>query len=334
MDWQKIWNTIVDFFSSNVWNIVTFFLVLFCGIIVVKLLINILRRMLKRTRIEPIAISFMMAIVKFFLYLALVIVLLEILGIGITWVVTAFSAIFLAVGLALQSNIANMANGIIIVSSGMFKKGDYIAVDGVEGSIAQINFLYVTLLTPDNKRITLPNSKILNEIVTNYDSNNTRRVSFDFRVGFENDVEKVKATILECMQSNGAVRLDPAPFCRLKNIEDENLLFTARCWCDREDYWNVYYDVMETVFNEFKRREISIAYRQVEVRQRTDSPVKPISGEGLPARVEKKRKNKKRIDLESSDFAEIFAIKRKPKKAAKNPEEKVVKATEQTHKTK
>ena len=88
------------------------------------------------------------------------------------------------------------------------------------------------------------------------------------------------------------------------------------------------------MFNEFIRREISIAYRQVEVRQRTDSPVKPISGEGLPTRVEKKRKNKKRIDLESSDFAEIFAIKRKSKKAAKNPEEKAAKSTEQTHKTK
>lgn len=320
MDWQKIWDTIVDFFRENVWNIVTFLLVLFCGIIAVKLLINILRRMLKRTRIEPIAISFIMAIVKFLLYLVLLIVLLEILGIGITWVVTAFSAIFLAVGLALQSNIANMANGIIIVSSGMFKKGDYIAVDGVEGSIAQINFLYITLITSDNKRITMPNSKILNEVVTNYDSNHTRRVNFEFQVGFENDVEKVKATILECMTSNGAVLLDPAPFCRLKSMGDDNLLFVARCWCDREDYWKVYYDVTETVFNEFKRRDISIAYHQVEVRQRTDNPDKPVYGAGLPERIEKKRKSKKRIDLESSDLTEIFSIKRINKK--KEPTDK------------
>ena len=128
MNWQKIWNDTVNFFQDNVWNIVTFFVVLFCGIIIVKLLVNILRRMLKRTRIEPIAISFMMAIVKFLLYLVLVFVLLDILGIGITWLVTAFSAAFLAIGLALQNNIANMANGIIIVSSGMFKKGDYIGV--------------------------------------------------------------------------------------------------------------------------------------------------------------------------------------------------------------
>ncbi len=317
MNWQAVWNNIVDFFSGNVWNIVTFIVVLVFGIIAVKLSINILRRMLRRTRMEPIAVGFIMAIVKFLLYLILVLVLLEILGIGITWIVTAFSAAFLAIGLALQNNIANIANGIIIVSSGMFKKGDYIAVDGVEGSVSQINFLYITLITPDNKRITIPNNKILNDIVTNYDSNNTRRVNLEFEVGYDNDVEKVKQTVLECMKSNGLVRLDPEPFCRLKSMGDNNLLFVARCWCDREDYWTVYFDITETVFNEFKRRGISIDYNQVEIRQRTDSPVSPVVGEGLPPRVEKKRNKKHHFDLENGDLKELFPIRRKEKREAK-----------------
>lgn len=324
MDWQKIWDTTVNFFRDNVWNILIFVAVLFFGIIAVKLLLNILRRVLKRTRIEPIAIGFIMAIVKFLLYLVLVFVLLDILGISISWLVTAFSAAFLAIGLALQNNIANMANGIIIVSSGMFKKGDYIEVDGVEGSIARINFLYVTIITTDNKRITLPNSKILNEVVTNYDSNNTRRVNFEFEVAYENDVEKVKQVVLDCMKSNGKVRLDPAPFCRLKTLGDHNLVFAGRCWCDREDYWTVYYDITETVFNEFKRCGIEIAYNQLEVRQRTDSPANPVTGTGLPERVEKKRNRKRDFDLENVDLTEIFTFKRKSKKE-KAVQEKPVK---------
>ncbi len=318
MDWQGIWNNIVNFFRGNVWNIVTFVVVLVLGVVVVKLLLNIMKRMFRRTHLEPIAVGFILAIVKFLLYLILVMVLLEILGIGITWIVTAFSAAFLAIGLALQNNIANIANGIIIVSSGMFKKGDYIEVDGVEGSISQINFLYMTLMTPDNKRITLPNSKILNDIVTNYDSNNTRRVNFEFEVAYENDVEKVKATVIECMQSHGLVRLDPAPFCRLKTLGDSNLVFVGRCWCDREDYWTVYYDITETVFNEFKRRGIAIAYDQIEVRQRTDNPEDPVNGTGLPKRVEKKRQNKRHFDLENADLTELFQIKRKNKKSKKD----------------
>ena len=324
MDWQKIWDTTVNFFRDNVWNILIFIAVLFFGIIAVKLLINILRRMLKRTHIEPIAIGFIMAIVKFLLYLVLVFVLLDILGISISWLVTAFSAAFLAIGLALQNNIANMANGIIIVSSGMFKKGDYIEVDGVEGSISRINFLYVTITTSDNKRITLPNSKILNEVVTNYDSNNTRRVNFEFEVAYENDVEKVKKIVLDCMKSNGKVRLDPEPFCRLKTLGDHNLVFAGRCWCDREDYWTVYYDITETVFNEFKRCGVEIAYNQLEIRQRTDSPVNPVTGAGLPERVEKKRNKKRDFDLENVDLTEIFTFKRKEKKV-KDVKEKPVK---------
>lgn len=317
MNWKEIWNNIVDFFRGNAWNIVTFVVVLVFGIIAVKLLVNILKKMLGRMHMEPIAVGFIMAIVKFLLYLVLVITLLQILGIGITWIVTAFSAIFLAVGLALQNNIANLANGIIIVSSKMFKKGDYIAVDGVEGSISQINFLYVTLITPDNKRITLPNSKLLNDVVTNYDSNNTRRVNFEFEVAYENDVELVKKTVIDCMKSNGLVRLDPVPFCRLKAMGDNNLLFVGRCWCDREDYWTVYFDIIETVFNEFKRRGISIAYNQIEVRERTDVPAKPVIGDVLPTRVEKQRKNKQHFDLENGDLTELFPIKRKGKKNKK-----------------
>ncbi len=320
MNWQAFWNSIVNFFRSNVWNIVTFVVVLVFGVVAIKLMLNIMKRMFRRTHMEPIAVGFVMAIVKFLLYLVLTIVLLEILGIGITWIVTAFSAVFLAVGLALQNNIANLANGIIIVSSGMFKKGDYIEVDGVEGSIAQINFLYITLITPDNKRITVPNNKILNDVVTNYDSNNTRRVNFEFEVAYDNDVEKVKQTVIECMKSNGMVRLDPAPFCRLKTMGDNNLLFVGRCWCDREDYWTVYFDITETVFNEFKRRGIKIDYNQIEVRQRTDEPIVPVIGNGLKTRVEKQRKNKHHFDLENGDLKELFPIvyrNHKTKKSAK-----------------
>lgn len=324
MDWQKIWDSIVNFFTRNAWNIVIFFAVLFIGIIVIKLILNITRRILNKTKMEQIAVGFIMAIIKFLFYLLLVVALLSILGIEITGIVTALSAVFLSVGLALQNTIANVANGIIIVSSKMFKKGDYIAVNGVEGAITQINFLYVTLLTPDNKRITLPNNALLNNVVTNFDSNNTRRVNFTFDVGYENDVEQVKKIVLDCMKSNGLVRLDPAPFCRLNALGDSNLQFTARCWCDREDYWTVYFDLTETVFNEFKRHNISIAYNQIEIRERTDTPANPVVGDALPPRVEKKRNNKKRFDLEDADLTQIFSIKHKTK-AEKKEDKKVAK---------
>ena len=327
MDWAQIWNDIVTFFETNVWNIVLFFAVLFIGLIVIKIFLNLMRKMLNKTKIEKIAVGFVIAILKVALYLCLILVLLSIIGVQITGILTALSALLLAIGLALENNIANAANGLIVVSSKMFKKGDYISVDGKEGTVVQINFLFTTILTADNKRVTIPNSTIVNSSVVDYDSNKTRRVEWKFTVAYESDVEKVKKIIGDCMYSNGKVRLDPAPFCRLNNLGASSIEFIARAWCDREDYWDVYHDILELVYNEFKRNKISIPYDQLEIRERKDRPVLPVDKKGIPARIEKIRQEKEAFDLENMDFGRFLTKKWKKKKniATKFPIENIVK---------
>lgn len=327
MDWAQIWNDIVTFFETNVWNIVLFFAVLFIGLIVIKIFLNLMKKMLNKTKIEKIAVGFVIAILKVALYLCLILILLSIIGVQITGILTALSAVILAIGLALENNIANAANGLIVVSSKMFKKGDYISVDGKEGTVVQINFLFTTILTSDNKRVTIPNSTIVNSSVVDYDSNKTRRVEWKFTVAYESDVEKVKKIIGDCMYSNGNILLDPAPFCRLNNLGASSIEFVARAWCDREDYWDVYYDVLELVYNEFKRNKISIPYDQLEIRERKDHPVLPVQKQGIPKRVEKIRQNKEEFDLENMDFGRFLTKKWKKKKniATKFPIENIVK---------
>ncbi len=313
MDWNQLWNDIVTFFETNIWNIVLFFAVLFIGIILVKILINISRRLLNKTKIEKIAVGFIIAILKVVLYLCLILILLSIIGVQITGILTALSALILAIGLALENNIANAANGLIVVSSKMFKKDDYIEVDGKEGTVVQINFLFTTILTSDNKRVTIPNSTIINNSVVDYDSCKTRRVEWKFTVAYESDVEKVKKLIGDCMYSNGKVRLEPAPFCRLNSLGSSSIEFVAKAWCDREDYWDVYYDVLELVYNELKRNNISIPYDQLEIRQRKDNPVLPVDKKTIPKRVEKIRIEKRDFDLENADLSSMF-FKKKAKK--------------------
>ena len=327
MDWNAIWNDIVTFFKTNAWNIVIFFAVLVIGIIVVKILLNIIRRLLNKTRMEKITIGFICAIIKICLYLCLVLILLSIIGVDITGILTALSALVLAIGLALENIIANAANGIVIVSNKMFKKGDYIEVDGKEGSVVQINFLFTTILTSDNKRISIPNSTIVNNNVVDYDSSKLRRVDFSFSVAYESDVEKVKKLIIDCMTSNGKVLLNPAPFCRLKALNSSSLEFSANCWCDKEDYWDVYYDVLELVYNELKRNKIIIPYQQIEIRERKDNVSLPFNTQGIPKRVEKERKQDESIDLENFDFTQLFKRQHKDKK-------KVNKRTKKENKSK
>ena len=297
MDWAGIWNDIVTYFQTNVWNIVFFFVILILGIIIIKIIMTVLRKVLGKTRMERIAQQFICTAVKFCLWLVLILLLLSQIGIQISGILTAISALILAVGMALESNMANLANGIVIVSNHMFKKGDYIIVDGVEGNITDINFLFTTLLTSDNKKITLPNSTIVNSSVTNLGANAKRRVDFTFSVAYESDVELVKKIVTDVMKSDGRVYLDPAPFCRLKTMNASSLDFSANCWCDNEDYWDVYYYVMEWVYNEFKRNKISVPYNQLEVRERKDSVKVPVIGKKLPERVEKVRAEKKDNDV-------------------------------------
>lgn len=317
MDWNGIWTSIKDFFTNNFWNILMFFAILVIGIIVVKLLLNLFRQIMAKTKMEKVAQGFLYHILKFVLYLILVLILLSTIGISISGLLTTLSAMVLAVGMALQNLITNISNGIVIVTMQMFKKGDWVAVNGVEGSIQDINFLFTTINTGDNKRITIPNSDIINNPVTNYGANKTRRIDFAFEVAYESDVQLVKKVILDVMMSNGKVMLDPAPMCKLKTFNTNGLGFTARCWVDGEDYWDVYWYVMEYTFNEFKRNKISIPYQQLEVRERKDQVVMPVIKTQLHAREDKVRKTTEKFDLEKSDLLAIFKKKNVNKDVAK-----------------
>lgn len=308
MDWAKIWDDICNYFRTNVWNIVWFVAILIIGIIVIKILLVVVRKILKHTKMEKIAQQFICTILKFVLWLALVLILLSQLGIEITGILTAFSAILLAVGMALQNAIANVANGIIIISSHMFKKGDYIITNGVEGKITDINFMFTTLITSDNKKITLPNSSLINSNVTNLGAFPRRRVDFTFSVAYETDVELVKKIVTDVMKSDGRVYLDPAPFCRLKVLNASSIDFFANCWCDNEDYWDIYYYIIENVYNEFKRKNISIPYNQLEVRERKDKVVMPVTKTKLPERVEKVRPKEHENTMES--LTKLFVLKK------------------------
>ncbi len=306
---EKIWNDIVAFFNANVWNIVLFFAILVLGTITVKIIINISKRLLKRSKIEGITQGFISAFIKIVLYLILILCLLSVVGVQINGIITALSAAILAIGVALQNIISNVANGIVVVSTKMFKKGDYITVGGASGSVININLLFTTISTSDNRRITLPNSMLLNNEVINYGSYSTRRVDFTFSVSYESDVELVKEIVVNVMNSNGKVRIDEKqPFCRLKTLGASSLDFFANCWCDNEDYWDVYYYVVENVYNEFKRNNISVPYNQLEIRERTDVVKMPVIGEKLPERVEKERQQQTTIDIENASLSEIIKI--------------------------
>lgn len=314
MDWNAIWQTIKDFFGNNGWAILGFFVALILGFIVVKILVRICRNLLAKTKMEKIAQKFIINIIKVGLYLLYIIMLLSILGVQITGIIAALSAAVLAVGLALQNSLSNLANGIIIISGKVFKEGDYILVDGVEGTVSNINLLSTTILTADNKKITLPNSTIVNNPMTNFSSEKTRRVDIIFDLAYDVDIEKAKKVLLDVAMSDGRVLLEPMPVCRLKFLQASSIQLSLNVWVDSEDYWDVYYYLIDKCFNELKRNKIDIPFNQLEVRMREDNVKMPFDKTPLPKRVEKERKEEKKHSIFD---IEITGGKNKRKKAKK-----------------
>lgn len=332
MDWGAIWQDIKDFFTGNGWAILGLFVTLIVGFIIVKLLIKLCRKLLSKTKLERIAQKFILSIVKVALYLIWILILLSELGISITGIVAALSAAVLAVGLALQDSLANLANGIIIVSGKFFKEGDYINVEGVEGVVKNINLLSTTILTNDNKTITLPNSHIVNNPMTNFNREKTRRVDFEFDVAYDTDIQKAKQIIDEVVKSDGRIYLDPKPFVGLKSLNDNSIKIVLNVWVDGEDYWNVYYYIMETMFNEFKKNDISIPFNQLEVRLRNDDVKMPFDASPLPVRIEKNRQQEKKQNLFEKGIENLKKVGKHQKKAEKELK-KLQKQQEKQNKT-
>jgi len=318
MDWQKIWDTIVQFFNDNIWNIVKFFSVLVIGGLFIFVLMRILKAIFRRKAADSMAVRFVLSIIRFILWFSLVLVLMTIVGIEVNGLTTAMSAIVLAIGVALKDNVSNLANGLILVSSKKYKVGDYVIVGEVEGSIVEINFLFTTLRTADGRQVLMPNGTMVNSQVINNGAFPKRRINLTFSVAYDSDVEKVKSVILGVMASDGRIYEDPAPLCHLKTLGTSSLDFFSYCWVDGEDYWDVYYFLMETIFNELKRNGIAIPYQQAEVRIRQDTVQMPVIEEALTPRVEKKRAaEKKRMSIEELEDAKLNEIVLTKKKSNK-----------------
>ena len=269
---------------------------------------SILKRIFKFRKVDAVATRFICTLIRFFLLVFLGLILLAIVGIPITGLTTAMSAAVLAVGVALKEFLSNVASGLILVGSKKYNSGDYIIVGGVEGSIIDINFLFTSLRTADGKLVTLPNSTMTGSPVTNLGAFPRRRINFTFPVAYESDTKLVVKVVTDVMKSNGKVHLDPLPNCRLKELGESSLNFFATCWVDKEDYWDVYYYVMEHVFDEFKRNGIQIPYKQIELRERTEK-VHMVPASTLPPRTEKIRESSRRKltyeELEGMSLADI-----------------------------
>ena len=185
--------------------------------------------------------------------------------INVSSLVAAIGAAGVTAGLGLQSTVAQFASGIQILLNHPFKTGDFVELNGVSGSVADIRFMNTVIITPDNKRIVIPNSHITTNHIINYSAENMRRVDFSFSISYSDNIEKAKSVIKEVALANVDILKDPLPEVYVKSHEASSINLTARVWCKVDKYWDVYFAMQEDVKIALDKNDICIPFNQLDV---------------------------------------------------------------------
>ena len=237
----------------------------FIGSRLIKLLRRIVRRSMERAGADVGVMQFIDSILKAFLYFVLVMLIASSFGVDTTSVVALVGSAGLAAGLALQGSLANFAGGVLLLMVRPFKVGDYIVQGDLEGMVSEIQMIYTYLLTPDNRKVVIPNGKLADNSLINVTAQEKRRLDIDVGISYTADLKKAKETGRELLEREERVLKEEEHMVVVSELADSAVILKLRFWVKPEDYWNVKWDMTEEVKLAFDAEGIEIPYQQVDV---------------------------------------------------------------------
>ena len=265
LTFPAILSAIVSFVTSWGLKLAAALIVFLVGAKLISVTIKWVHNSPKLSKMDDSLRSFLAGFAKIALYAVLVLTVAMIVGIPAASFITVLASCGVAIGLALQGSLSNFAGGLMILFFKPFKVGDFIEASGESGTVVEISVVYTELLTPDNKRITVPNGALTNSVMKNYSSEETRRVDLTFSADYKCDMQLVKDTITEVVMAHPLVLQDPAPFIRMTSLSTNAMDYTVRVWTKGGDYWTVYLDLLESVKKAFDEKGITVPYPQMDV---------------------------------------------------------------------
>ncbi|MBR6019281.1 MAG: mechanosensitive ion channel [Lachnospiraceae bacterium] len=209
--------------------------------------------------------KFLLSLCRVGMYTVLFVLLFELLGLPITSVATILGSAGLAIGLALQGSLSNFAGGVLILLTKPFRVGDYIVASGLEGTVKDIGICYTRLLTPDNRTVIMPNGSLANSNLVNVSAEPERRVDLAVPISYDDDIRSVRAMLLELAEADERVLKNKTAEVLVKEFGDSSVNLVFRCWVKKENYWPVYFSMMEEIRYAMKERGFTIPFPQLDV---------------------------------------------------------------------
>ena len=258
------------FYDLNLKKILTILILLAACIVATKVILALVDRAFRRLEVEKGLRTFLHAALRVILWLITICIVLDYMGVPMTSLVALLGVIGLAVSLAIQGTLSNLAGGIQVLVSKPFKAGDYVEAGGVSGTVKEVGLAYTKLTTVDNKVISVPNGQISGEKIINYTSAGQRRVEVKFDASYDSPAD----TVIECIQAvvgaHPKALFTPAPFARVSAYKESCIEYTVRVWCATEDYWDLYYDLLEQVKAAFDKAGVEMTYPHLNVHMMGD----------------------------------------------------------------
>lgn len=249
----------------------TFIIAVICavaGFISIKIFMKIISHALGRSDMDGIASGFLKSIIKIMLYVLLGVILLSLLNVPMDSIVAVIISSSMAVALALKDSLANVAGGFILSFAKPIKAGDVIEIDGSKGKVESVGILYTKIVTYDNVTVYIPNGKVSSAKIINYTDKEKRRVDLTFSISYEDDIDLARNVILSTVSSLKNVLSDPAPLVSVSGHGDSAVKLLLRAWVNTDDYWDVYYTLLENVKKEFDKSGITVPFTQIDLHQR------------------------------------------------------------------
>ncbi|WP_298527722.1 mechanosensitive ion channel domain-containing protein [uncultured Christiangramia sp.] len=254
-------NKFIDYLPTLIGAIV----LLLVGLWVIKLIVKYLKKLFDKKDYDPTLEKFTVNAASWGLKIMLFVLVITQLGVESASLVAAIGAAGLAIGLALQGSLSNLAGGVLIIVLKPFKVGDWIEAQGVSGSVVEISLFYTKLDTFGNQRVVIPNGELSNDNITNYSFNKTRKENLSFGISYDDDIKKAKEVLTNMVMEQEKILKDPAPQIIVSELGDSSVNFSVRYFAELPDFWDLHWYMIEEGKIRLEKAGMTIPYPQRDV---------------------------------------------------------------------
>ncbi|MEX0274822.1 MAG: mechanosensitive ion channel family protein [Flavobacteriaceae bacterium] len=259
---QKYSEMAMDWVVEFVPKIVVAVLVLWIGFKIVARLMKLLKRMLEKSKFSPNLRPFALSTSSFLMKGVIIFVAASIAGVELAGLFTILAAASLAIGMALQGSLGNFASGILILTLKPYKTGDWIQVDDKFGQVEEIGIFSTNVITPGNKILIIPNSKITDDVVTNFSEKGMIRLELEVTMPYAESFPKVRSIIESALADIPKIMKDPAPEIGINTFDSHNVQLLVRPYVLPDDYWEVTFEANRSIKRAFSQNGIKVAYSE------------------------------------------------------------------------